>query len=79
MLYAQSAAAPGGAREYFKDGVLSEGFALGAWPADYGVSGIMTFIVDQDGAVFQRDLGDDTDKKVAALNAFDPDGWTQVP
>lgn len=79
LLYAQSAAAQGGAREYFKDGILSEGFALVAWPADYGISGIMTFIVNQDGVVFQRDLGDDTENAVAALKKFDPEGWTPVP
>lgn len=79
LLYAQSAAAQGGAREYFKDGILSEGFALVAWPADYGISGVMTFIVNQDGVVFQRDLGDDSENAVAALKNFDPEGWTPVP
>ncbi len=79
LLYAQSAAAAGGAREYFKDGVLSEGFATVAWPADYGISGVMTFIVNQDGAVYQRDLGDDTEQTVAAMTSFDPEGWALVP
>lgn len=79
MLYAQSANAEGGAREYFKDGVFSEGFAAVAWPADHGISGIMTFIVNQDGAVYQRDLGDDTGKTGSAMTVFDPEGWTLVP
>jgi len=71
--------AAGGARDYFKDGVLTEGFALVAWPAEYGVSGIMTFVVNQDGDVFQRDLGTDTEARVAAMSAFDPDrGWKKV-
>ena len=57
MLYAQGPNANGGAREYFKNGVLTEGFALVAWPADYGSSGVQTFIVNEDGVVFQKDLG----------------------
>ena len=79
MLYAQGANANGGAREYFKDGVLTEGFAGIAWPADYGASGVMTFIVNQDGVVFQKDLGEDTATAVAAIKSFDPDSsWTAI-
>jgi hypothetical protein len=79
MLYAQGANANGGARDYFKDGLLTEGFALIAWPADYGSSGVMTFIVNQDGVVFQKDLGDDTAAAVESIQAFDPDSsWTAV-
>jgi len=79
MLYTQGKNAKGGAREYFKDGLLTEGFAVVAWPADYEVSGVMTFIVNQDGTVFQKDLGDDTENTVAAMLAFDPDStWTPV-
>jgi len=78
-LYAQGANANGGAREYFKDGLLTEGFALIAWPADYGASGVMTFIVNQDGVVFQKDLGEDTDAAAQAIQAFDPDSsWIAV-
>jgi hypothetical protein len=59
--------------------VLKNGFALVAWPAEYGASGVMTFIVDQDGVVFQKDLGDDTETAVAAMDAFDPGaGWVAV-
>jgi hypothetical protein len=72
MLYAQGPKANGGAREYFRDGLLTEGFALIAWPADYGVSGIMTFIVNQDGVVYQKDLGADTDAAAAAIRKFNP-------
>jgi hypothetical protein len=80
MLYQQGKNASGGAREYFKDGLLTEGFALVAWPADYQVSGVMTFIVNQDGAVFQKDLGKETDGIVGTMMAFDPDrSWTLVP
>jgi hypothetical protein len=79
MLYRQGPNAAGAEREYFKDGLLTEGFALVAWPAEYGVSGIMTFIVNQDGAVFERDLGEATEEAVAALTAFDPDpSWQAV-
>jgi len=79
MLYAQGANANGGAREYFKGGVLTEGFAGIAWPADYGSSGVMTFIVNQDGVVFQKDLGEDTATAVDAIKSFDPDSsWTAI-
>jgi hypothetical protein len=79
MLYAQGPNANGGAREYFKDGVLTEGFAGIAWPADYGSSGVMTFIINQDGVVFQKDLGEDTATVVETMKAFDPDSsWVAI-
>jgi hypothetical protein len=79
MLYAQGEHANGGAREYFKNGLLTEGFAGIAWPADYGASGVMTFIVNQDGVVFQKDLGEDTAKIVETIQRFDPDStWTAI-
>ena len=79
MLYAQGPNANGGARDYFKDGLYTEGFALVAWPADYGSSGVMTFIVNQDGVVFQKDLGEDTATAVESIQAFDPDSsWVAV-
>ena len=79
MLYAQGPNANGGAREYFKNGVLTEGFALVAWPADYGSSGVQTFIVNKDGVVFQKDLGEDTATAVEAIKSFDPDtSWTAI-
>ncbi len=50
-----------------------------AWPAEYQVSGVMTFIVNQDGTVFQKDLGAETKTTVAAITAFDPDdSWKPV-
>jgi len=52
---------------------MTGGFALLAWPARYGMSGVMTFEVNQRGLVYQRDLGEDTEKKVAEIHAFDPD------
>jgi len=78
-LFRQGENANGGALEYFDNGVLVNGFALVAWPAEYGVGGVMTFIVNQDGVVFQKDLGDKTPEIVAAMDAYDPDSsWTAV-
>jgi hypothetical protein len=78
-LFRQTDNANGGAMEYFDAGVLKNGFALVAWPAEYGVSGVMTFIVNQDGVVFQKDLGENTDATVATMTAYDPDAtWTAV-
>lgn len=80
MLYAQGPNAAGGAKDYFNGGVLTEGFALVAWPAEYGVSGVQTFIVNQDGTVFQKDLGEDTATAADAILLFDPDSsWKAVP
>ena len=79
MLYAQGENANGGARDYFKYGLLTEGFALVAWPADYGSSGVQTFICNQDGIVFQKDLGEETASAVEAIERFDPDSsWTAI-
>jgi hypothetical protein len=79
MLYSQGANANGGARDYFVDGLLTGGFALVAWPAEYGRSGVQTFIVNQDGVVFQKDLGPETAKAVEAIRSFDPgDGWVAI-
>jgi len=72
-LFKQADNASGGALDYFDRGVLKNGFALVAWPAEYGVSGVMSFIVNQDGVVFQKDLGDDTAGAVARMDAYDPD------
>lgn len=80
MLFAQGASAPGGPRAYIVDDKLKEGFALLAYPEKYGVSGVMTFIVNQDGIVWQSDLGAGTAERVASIRAFDPDrGWTPIP
>ena len=56
-----------------KKGNLTQGFAAIARPAKYGNSGIMTFLVNQQGLVFQKDLGADTEAAVAAIKAYDPD------
>jgi hypothetical protein len=79
VLKAQGGNAPGGAKSYMADGRMTEGFALVAWPASFGASGIMTFVVDQDGVVFQEDLGKGTAAAVAAMTRFDPDlTWARV-
>ncbi len=79
MLYAQGANAPGGAMDYFVDGRLINGFALIAWPADYGVSGVKTFMVSQDGAVYEKDLDEDTATAITTIELFDPDTtWKKV-
>jgi hypothetical protein len=78
-LFRQGDHASGGPREYFENGVLKHGFALVAWPAEYGVGGVMTFIVNEDGVVFQKDLGPDTEATAMAMQAFDPDAsWVAV-
>jgi hypothetical protein len=79
-LKSQGPHADGGAREYVVNGIQTGGFAAIATPDAYGASGIMTFIVNQDGVVYQRDLGDDTDKAAADIQSFDPDeSWTALP
>jgi hypothetical protein len=79
LLYAQGTNAPGGAKEYFEKGRLVNGFALIAWPAEYGVSGVKTFIVSQDGVVYEKDFGTDTATAVMAIELFDPDSsWSKV-
>ena len=77
VLSSQGPKAPGGALDYRVDGKLVKGFALVAYPATYGTSGIKTFLVNQSGIVLQKDLGPDTTKKAAALTRYDPDtSWT---
>lgn len=79
LLKEQGKHAPGGAKSYLKDGKLTGGFAVVAWPADYGNSGIKSFIVNQRDLVFEKDLGADTEKIAAALTAYDPDdSWDPV-
>ena len=71
--------ARGGRIDYIVNGKLIGGFGVVAFPAEYGNSGIMTFIVNHDGIVYQRDLGDDTDATGRAMTQFDPGpGWIKV-
>lgn len=79
ILTSQGAAAPGGAKSYVTDGRMSGGFALVAWPAEYGASGIMSFIVGADGVVRERDLGPGA-KAAPPVKTFDPvAAWAVVP
>ncbi len=79
ILTSQGANAPGGAKDYVVNGRMTGGFALIAHPAQYGVTGVMSFVVNQDGIVYEKNLGKDTAKTAHALKAFDPDKtWKQV-
>ena len=79
ILKAQGKNAPGGAYDYVVKGNMIGGFALVAYPAQYGNSGVMTFIVNQAGAVYQKNLGKDTAKLAQAIKLFDPDKtWKKV-
>jgi len=79
IVTAQGKDAPGGAYSYLAHGRLMGGFALVAYPAEYGVSGIMTFIVNQDGVVYQKNLGPKTAAIARAMKTFNPDSsWQKV-
>jgi Protein of unknown function (DUF2950) len=79
LLTAQGKDAPGGARSYVAHGRLIGGFAVIAYPATYGNSGIMSFIVNQDGKVYQKDLGPNTIAMARAVTAYNPDSsWSPV-
>jgi hypothetical protein len=79
LLERQGAAAPGGALEYGVDGNIVNGIAGVALPAEYGRTGIMTFIFSVDGAIYQRDLGPDTGSIARGMTVFDPgEGWQRV-
>jgi hypothetical protein len=79
VLEAQGPAAPGGAVDYVVDGRMIGGFGVIAWPAQYGSSGVKTFIVSHAGEVYERDLGPDTARLARGIMAFDPgEGWTRV-
>lgn len=79
ILTAQGGAAAGGARSYLVNGRMLAGFALVAWPAEYGVTGVSTFLVNQQGIVYQKDLGPDTERLARAMTEFNPDStWTKT-
>ncbi|HLH52888.1 MAG TPA: DUF2950 domain-containing protein [Verrucomicrobiae bacterium] len=80
VLTSQGKHAPGGKHTYIINGNMIAGFAFVAWPASYGESGIMTFIVNQQGRVYQKDLGQRTIKSAASMQAYDPDdAWAVSP
>jgi len=79
ILKAQGKHAPGGAYDYVVKGNMILGFGLVAYPATYGSSGIMTFLVNQEGVVYQKDLGRGTAKAAGAMKRYDPDTtWKKV-
>jgi hypothetical protein len=79
VLAGQGPHARGGAMSYVSHGRMTKGFALIAWPATYGSSGIMTFIVGPDGRLLEKDLGEKTGSLVRTILVYDPDeGWTSA-
>ena len=79
LLYGQGPAAKGGAYSYLVNSRMVGGFGAIASPVTYGETGVMTFIVNQDGIVYERDLGPQTSERAAAINLFDPgEGWDKA-
>ncbi len=79
VLYSQGTSAPGGKFNYIINGNMIAGFALVAYPATWGNSGIMTFIINQEGRVYEKNLGPQTATLAAAMTEYDPDGsWSFV-
>jgi hypothetical protein len=79
ILTAQGPDTTGGAYDYVVNGKMIGGFALVAYPAQYGVSGVMTFIVNNEGVVYQKDLGTDTEKIALAMQPYNPDNtWKKA-
>jgi hypothetical protein len=80
ILKAQGPAAPKGKLDYVIQGAMIGGFALVAWPADYRATGVMTFIINHDGILYEKNLGPDTAKIASAMTEYNPDKtWTKVP
>ena len=73
ILTSQGPYAPGGSKNYIVDGKMTAGFAFLAYPAEYRSTGVMTFIVDESGVVFEKDLGSDTTRLAETMTAYDPD------
>ena len=79
ILTQQGASAPGGAYNYIINGRMIAGYGMVAYPAVYGETGVMTFIVNHNGVIYQRDLGAQTAKVAGSMNSFDPSkAWTTV-
>jgi hypothetical protein len=78
ILKAQGPHAPGGAKDYVLDGRMMRGFAFVAYPAEYGSSGVMTFLVAPRGVVYQKDLGETTEEIAKGMAAFNPDSTWKV-
>jgi len=79
ILTSQGRHAPGGTKKYIVEGTMSAGFAFVAYPVEYRSSGVMTFIVDRSGTIYEKDLGPNTTKLAQAMTAYDPDStWHKV-
>jgi DUF2950 family protein len=79
VLTRQGKNAPDGAKNYLLNGKMTKGFAFLAYPAEYRASGVMTFMINQDGVVVQKDLGPDTVKLASEITEFNPDkSWQEV-
>lgn len=79
LLTAQGSGAPGGAMSYLSGADLTGGWAVIAWPAEYGETGVMSFLAGHGGVVYEQDLGPDSESAAAAIAEFDPSaGWTRV-
>jgi hypothetical protein len=79
ILTTQGSHAMGGAKTYIVDGKMTKGFAFVAYPAEYRSSGVLTFIVDQSGSIYEKDLGSETEIVATAMTAFDPDStWHKI-
>jgi hypothetical protein len=79
VLTARGPHAGGGALNYVVKGAMTGGFAILAWPSEYGSTGVMTFVMDRSGIVYQKDLGQGTNTAAPAITAYDPDTtWTPV-
>jgi hypothetical protein len=78
LLQSQGPNAPGGAMNYLVNGELTRGFAFIAYPVEYRNSGVMTFIVNQDGKIYQKDLGPNTEKVASSITAYNPDQTWQI-
>lgn len=73
LLESQGPNAPGGAHDYLVNNNMTDGFAVVAWPAEYGNSGVMTFLVSHHGVVYDRNLGRRTQTIAGSMTVFDPD------
>jgi len=79
LLTAQGKDAPGGAKSYLRNGLMTDGYALIAWPERYGDTGVMSFIVNRDGIVYQKNLGPGTDAAARKVTTYNPDAsWSKV-
>jgi hypothetical protein len=79
ILTKQGEKAHGGAKDYMVNGAMTRGFAILAYPAEYGNSGVMSFLINQDGVVFEKNLGENTGDTAKAISAFNPDDtWKPV-